>query len=271
MRALRRRAPFAGLVGLALGVTPAAAQVSANRSTAYLVPTDVTDARGLWVNPAGPAVRREASVMLDLTVLQPGARGRLGQVTAGFSSHGLSFGYQRDNFPNGLHGHTYRLGLAGASGGFAAGVALAFYRGATGGTGWDIGARYDWKPQITLGGVIENIGRPTVRGVSRDVTVVPAVTVRPLTGLLALSAQGAFTTATTRGYALQASARLPGRHGLAFVGRLDTDRSWRRTALTLGLSLGRSDRLGVVGSTPGDFSRIDTASLYGVSSRTAGR
>jgi hypothetical protein len=258
-------------VGLALGVTRAAAQVSANRSTAYLVPTDVTDARALWVNPAGPAVRHEASVMLDLTVVQPGGRGRLEQITTGFSSHGLSFGYQRDNFGNGLHGHTYRLGIAGSSGGLAAGVALAFYRGSTGGTGWDIGMRYDWKPPITLGAVIENIGRPTVRGVPRDVTVVPAITMRPLTALLAFSAQGAFTTAATRGYALQASAQLPGQHGLALVGRLDTDRSWRRRALTFGLSLGRSDRVGVVGSTPGDFSRIDTASLYGVSSRTAGR
>ena len=271
MTALRRRATRAGLVGVALGVTTAAAQVSANRSTAYLVSTDVTDARALWVNPAGPAVRHVASVMLDLTVLQPGGHGRLGQISTGLSSHGLSFGYQRDIFGNGLRGHTYRLGIAGSSGGLAAGVALTFYRGSTGGTGWDIGVRYDWKPQITLGGVIENIGRPTVRGVSRDVTVVPAVTVRPLAGLLALSAQGAFTTATTHGYALQASARLPGRHGLAFVGRLDTDRSWRRRTLTFGLSLGRSDRVGVVGSTPGDVSRVDAASLYGVSSRTAGR
>ncbi len=271
MKAVRGRAPLAGLVGLALGLTPATAQVSANRGTAYLVPTDVTDARALWVNPAGPAVRHEASVMLDLTILQPGGRGHLGQVTAGFSSHGLSFGYQRDNFGNGLDGHTYRLGIAGSSGGLAAGVALAFYRGSTGGTGWDIGVRYDWKPQITLGGVIENIGRPTVRGVSRDVTLVPAVTVRPFTGLLALSAQGAVSAAATHGYALQASAQLPGRRGLAFVGRLDTDRAWRRRALTFGLSLGGSDRVGVVGSTPGDFSRIHTASLYGVSSRTANR
>ena len=271
MRLPGRRPTVLGLVGVALGVTPAAAQVSANRSAAYLVPTDVTDARALWVNPAGPAVHREASVMLDLTVLQPGARGRLGQVTAGITSHGLSVGYQRDNFPNGLDGHTYRLGLAGASGGFAAGVALAFYRGSTGGTGWDLGVRYDWKPHLTLGGVIENIGRPTVRGVSREVTMVPAVTVRPLAGLLALSAQGAFTSAATRGYAFQASAQLPSRHGLAFVGRVDMDRSWRGSALTFGLSLGRNDRVGVVGSTPGDFSRIDTASLYGVSSRTAGR
>jgi hypothetical protein len=150
-------------------------------------------------------------------------------------------------------------------------VALAFYRGATGGTGWDIGARYDWRPQLTLSGVVRNVGQPTVRGVRQNATFVPAVTLRPLGARLAISAQAAFETSATLGYGFQASAHLSGRPALGFVARLDTDRAWRRTALTFGLSLGTSDRVGVVGSTPGDFSRIDTASLYGVSTRTAGR
>jgi len=259
------------IAALASVVCPSTAQVAGNRTNAYLVPGDVTDARSLWVNPAGLAVQREASVMLDLTVLQPGARGRLGQVTAGFSSHGLSFGYQRDNFPSGLHGHTYRLGLAGASGGLAAGVALAFFRGATGGTGWDIGARYTWRPLLTLSGVVRNIGQPTVRGVRQDATFVPALTLRPLAARLAVSAQAAFATSAALGYAFQLSGRITGRPRIGFVARLDTDRLWRRTALTFGLSWGGSDRVGLVASTPGDFSSLNSANLYGVASRTAGR
>ncbi|MGH7537946.1 MAG: hypothetical protein ACREMF_04885, partial [Gemmatimonadales bacterium] len=112
---------------------------------------------------------------------------------------------------------------------------------------------------------------PTVRGVRQEVTVAPAVTVRPLAGWLALSAQAAYATSAVRGYGLQASAELPGGLGLGFVARLDTDRSWHRTALTLGLSLGRADRVGLVGSTPGDASRFEATSLYGVSSRTPTR
>lgn len=263
--AARALAVLAGLT-LAAGATPA--QVAANRTTAYLVASDVTDARAIWVNPGGLAVLRDASVMLDLTVGRPGERGRLEQVTAGFSTRGLSFGYQRDNFANGIHGHTYRLGLGGASGKLGAGAALAFYRGATGGTGWDIGARYDWRPQFTVSGVVRNLGRPTVRGVRQDVTFVPALTLRPLGALLAVSSQAAFASSTTRGYAFQVNTDLT-RPLLGFIARLDTDGSLRRTTFALGVSIGRTDRVGVVLSTPGDLSRLDAASLYGVATTRA--
>jgi hypothetical protein len=255
------------LAGFALFALPLAAQAVPNRATAYLTTTDVADARALWVNPAGLAARHEASVHLDFTVRQPGGRGQLGQITAGFNARGLSFGYQRDNFPGGLHGHTYRLGLAGAYNRLAAGMALVAYRGGTKGTAWDLGARYVWRPQIAFGAVIRNIGRPTVRGVREDVTFVPATTIRIMGDLLAVSVQAALGPASTHGYTLEARAQLPGRAGLGLIGRIDTDRSWRRRALVFGLSAGRGDRVGLVGSTPGDFSQVDAASVYGVSSR----
>src|SRR5213076_3503367 len=106
-----------------------AQQVAPNRATGYLFPTDVHDARAIWVNPAGLAVLREASVYAELGVGDPGARGRLRQINAGFNSRGLSFGYQRDIFDNNVRGTTYRIGLAGGSGGLAAGAALTHYRG----------------------------------------------------------------------------------------------------------------------------------------------
>ena len=151
----------------------ALAQVAPNRATAYLTPTDVGDVRALWVNPAGLAAREEAAVLLDLTVQEPGSDGRLAQVSTGFNARGLAFGYQRDNFTNGIHGHTYRLGLGGASRGLAFGAAVALYRGATSGTGWDFGIRYDWRPQLTIGGAVRNVGKPTVRGVPLEADVRP--------------------------------------------------------------------------------------------------
>src|SRR2546425_9566772 len=42
----------------------------------------------------------------DVTVGDPGAAGRLRQLSLGFNSRGLSFGYQRDVFDGGLRGHT---------------------------------------------------------------------------------------------------------------------------------------------------------------------
>ena len=255
------------LAGFALCAIPLAAQAVPNRATAYLTVTDVTDARALWVNPAGLAARHEASVHLDLTVRQPGGRGQLGQIATGFNARGLSFGYQRDNFSGGLRGHTYRLGVAGAYNRLAAGMAIAAYRGGTKGTAWDVGARYEWGPQVAFGAVVRNIGRPTVRGVREDVTFVPATTIRVIGDLLAVSVQAALGPAWTRGYTLEARAQLPGRAGFGLMARIDTDRSWRRRALVFGFSAGRADRVGLVASTPGDFSQVDAASVYGVSSR----
>jgi hypothetical protein len=262
-----RRATAAAALAVAFAAA-AHAQVAPNRAATYLVATDVSDARALWVNPAGLAARPEASVLLDLTVVQPGAGGRLGQVTAGFNAHGLSFGYQRDNFPTGVHGHTYKLGLAGGTGTFSGGIAIALYRGGNGGTGWDMGVRYDWLSTVTIGGVIRNIGQPSVRGVRQYTTAVPALTVRPFGSILALSTQASVaSTATARGYAVEAAALWPRSPRVGLLARYDTDGSLHRRALLFGLSIGTRDQVGLVGST-GDFSRVDALSLYGVSSRT---
>lgn len=245
------------------------AQVATNRAASYLVATGVTDARALWVNPAGLAARPEASVMLDLTVVQPGSTGRLGQVTAGFNARGLSFGYQRDNFLNGAHGHAYKLGLASGSGGLSGGFGVALYGGGNTGTGWDIGLRYEWLPTLTVGGAVRNIGHPTVRGVRQPTATVPAVTVRPLGTTLALSAQASFASSTSaRGYAVEAEAVWPRSPRVGLLARYDTDGSLHHRALLFGLSIGSRDRVGAVASTPGDFSTVDAASVYGVSSRT---
>src|SRR5437867_3929369 len=120
-----------------------AQQVAPNRANSYLFPTDVHDARAVWVNPAGLGVSREASVYAEISVSDPGARGRLRQINAGFNSRGLSLGYQRDILDNGARGTTLRLGLAGGAQGLAAGFDIARYSGnGVNATGWDIGVSY---------------------------------------------------------------------------------------------------------------------------------
>ena len=245
------------------------AQSATNRAASYLVATNVADARALWVNPAGLAARPEASVLLDLTVVQPGATGRLGQLTAGFNARGLSFGYQRDNSLSGIHGHTYKFGLAANYGEFAGGVTFAFHGGANQGTAWDMGVRYDWLSTLTVGGVIRNIGRPRIFGVRQATSLVPAVTLRPFGSVLALSAQTSIVSdSSARGYAVEAEAFWPRLPRVGFLARYDTDGSLHARALLFGLSIGTRDRVGVVGSTPGDFSKVDAVNVYGVSSRT---
>jgi len=256
-------------LALLLAAASASAQVAANRTTLYLHPTDVTDARALWVNPAGLGRFQEASLHLDLTVGDPGAAGRLRQLTLGFNSRGFSFGYQRDVFDGGVRGHTYRLGFAGGRAGLAAGVAAALYRGGTSGTGWDAGIQYDATPQVTVGGVIENVGQPTVRDSTLRAAYVPGATVRLFAARAALSVHGRFTSDGVVGYALGARAGL--REGTSLpvrvLARIDTDRSLHRAAFTFGLSLGGQDAVGVVATAPGDAAHLDALSLYGLSTR----
>ena len=263
------------LLAALLSVTPSArlpAQVAHNRATAYLHPTDVRDARALWVNPAGLGVLREASVYAEIAVSDPGARGRLSQVSAGFNARGLALGYQRDVLDAGGRGHTYRLGIAGSAAQLAAGMAIAYYRGdGTKGTGWDVGATYGWFGGLTVGGVIRNLGQPVVRGIRQRLTFVPGATWHP-TALPAagLSMHARVTPDSVAAYAFGLSWRTgtdQSRWPLEIIARLDTDGGLRRGAFVLGLSIGHQDRVGAVASSPGDASSIDNVSLYGLATR----
>ena len=251
----------------------ARAQVTPNQTTLYLHPTDVTDARALWVNPAGLGRIEEASVHLDVTVGDPGSAGRLRQLTLGFNSRGLSFGYQRDVFDGGLRGHTYRFGFAGGRERLALGLAMALYRGDASSTGWNVGLVYDVAPALTIGGVIENLGHPAVRDSTLAVTYVPGATLHLFGPRAALSAHGRLTSDRVAGYAfgLRAGVRESTSRPLRLLVRLDTDHALRRAAFAFGLSLGREDVVGAVARTPGDLGRLDALSLYGVSTRRFSR
>jgi len=257
---------FLPLLLLASG---ALAQVAPNNATLYLHPTDVSDARALWVNPAGLGHFPEASVHLDLTVGDPGAKGQLRQLTLGLNSRGLSLGYQRDLFSSGRRGHTYKLGYAAGRGGLAAGFATALYRGGTSGTGWDVGILYDWTPALSVGGVIQNIGQPVVRDSTLRLTYLPSATLQLAGRQVVLSALSRLTSDGVTGYGfglrgtLRAGTSLP----LGLLARLDTDRSLRRGGFAFGFSLGAADMAGLVATTPPDVNGIDALSLYGVSTR----
>src|SRR5207302_1508288 len=189
----------------------------------------------------------QASVHLDLTTGDPGAAGRLRQLTLGLSSRGLSFGYQRDVFDAGGRGHTYRIGYAAGRAGLAAGIAAALYRGdGASASGWDLGVVYDWMASLTVGGVIENVGRPSVRGTTLPITYVPSATLRLWDARAALSADGRFTSGGVLGYAfgLRATLAAATRHPVGVLARLDTDRTLARAGLAFGVSLGSQDLAG---------------------------
>jgi hypothetical protein len=256
---------------LLVATLPAAAQVAPNRTTAYLHPSDVGDARAIWVNPAGLAARYEASVHVDVLVPEPGEQGRLGQLTIGFNSRGFALAYQRDDFDTDVIGHTYRVALASTARQYTIGLAGSFYRGGASEYAIDLGARFAPQPDVAMAVVVQNIGEPTVRGVRQSAAVIPSITLHLLGPAIGLSAQGAFRHENAASYAfglrLSATRRLP----LGLLVRLDTDDSLRRAAFAFGVSWGGENVVGVVATTPGDVSRVDAASAYGVASRQIGR
>lgn len=256
---------------LAVAAAPAAApaQVAPNLAARYLHPTEVSDARALWVNPAGLGRFEEASVHLDLSIGDPGAKGRLRQVSLGFNSRGLSFGYQRDLFDGGVRGGTYRIGFAAGHAGLAAGAAAALYRGGSSSTGWDLGVLYEWTPALTLGGVIQDIGQPRVRDSTLRVTYVPSATLDLGGGRLALSGLGRLTADGVQSYAfaVRAGLRPASPMPIGLLARLETNRSLHRAGFAFGFSLGGADMAGLIAVAPGDLSNLDALGLYGVSTR----
>src|SRR3954468_6115700 len=245
-----------------------AQQVAFNRSNAYLFTTEVHDARAIWVNPAGLGVQREASIYAEVAVGNPGSEGKLAQWSAGFNARGLAFGYQHDALDGGLKGSTYRLGLAGGSGGLAAGGSVARYGGSGAkGTGWDVGISYVLKPPLTVGLVALNIGQPVVRGLEQSFTLVPGLTWRP-SSAFSVSTDARITTDSVASYAFGLSWKSGGgRWPVGVIARLDTDQDLRRGAFAFGLSFGARDQFGLIATTPGDVSSLDPASLCGLSPR----
>ena len=233
-----------------------------------MYPSDVSDARALWVNPAALGRKHEASVHADLTVGDPGEDARLRQITFGFNSRGLSFGYQRDMFDGGVHGHTYRVGLGAGRHGLSAGLAMALYRGDTKGSGWDFGIGYVPSPTVAIGAVVRNVRQPVVRGIRQDATLVPTITLRPFGPVVALSAQGRITSDSVLGYAVGARFQAGGRVPLGLLVRLDADHAFHRAALVFGISVGRRDLFGTTASIPSGINRVDATNVYGVVART---
>jgi hypothetical protein len=181
------------LTVVALSAIPCAldAQFRPARTLDYLFVTGASDARALWVNPAGLAVLPEASVMGEFVLERPDDETRLAQWTIGLNSRGFSLGYRRDRFENENNMGTLRFGLG-----------LPFTQGTLGvGFSWysaegddardvDVGALYGLAPSLNVAATMRHIGRPTVNGVPLPITFAGGVHWAGLQGVLQLQAEG---------------------------------------------------------------------------------
>ena len=248
--------------------TRAGAQVAANYADAQFVPSDVTDARAIWVNPAGLGARPTASIYIDLVSSDPGEGGRLSQISGAIEARGFGFGYQRDMFDTGARGDTYRVSLGAGSGSLAAGMGVSLYRGGAKATGWDLGAVYHTK-LVNLGGTVRNIGQPVVRGSEQRATAIPALTFHSTRNAFELSAAGRFTRDSVLGYTAGLRLTILRPIGWSLLTRIELDRSLHRSAVTLGFAIGASDAVGVAVSGPRAATPFTAGDVFVISTRTA--
>ena len=134
------------------------------------------DARALWVNPAGLAVAREASIMGEAVFNQPDSGStRVAQWSVAFNTRGLSAGYQRDRLVSGTSNQLLRIGLARPFRGGAVGMDLSFYWSNVSDRAFGGGVTYELLPSVATSLVLRNIGQPVVGGVKLPFTGVAGV------------------------------------------------------------------------------------------------
>ncbi len=213
------------------------AQVNA-RSLDYLFLTNVSDARALWVNPAGMAVLPEASILGELVMDRSDGDLRVSQYTVGLNSRGFALGVEHDRFLTAPSITTVRLGTAVPFSRGTFGVGFSFYRQeGSDSRDVDVGIMYGLTSALTTAGVIRHIGRPSIAGVEVPITLAGGAQLSIFRGSLQIAAEA---QATERRETDESGYDTAYRGGLTLI--VPTSRPIRViTALDLGSNL-RVDR-----------------------------
>jgi hypothetical protein len=258
----------------ALAVTDAAAQAFPPRSQGYLFTPLVNDARALWVNPAGLAIAREASILAEVVLSLPDTGNvRVSQWTAGFNTRGVSFGYQRDRLSGGPANQQLRIGLARPFRGGAAGIDLGLYWSDVNDRGFGAGVIYHLLPSVSTSLVFRNIGQPWVRDVKLPATGVLGLAwsapenALQLTGELLAQNRISGTGGVDMSYRAGARITTPKPIPFAAIAAINFGSDFVMDRFFLGLAIGGNRRL-VFGGTfsSGSSSGLDVGSLTGVAS-----
>jgi hypothetical protein len=269
-----------GVAGL--WIQAAHAQAVRARSGDYLFAASASDARALWVNPAGLAASFEASVLAEFAVERPIAGDlRLAQWSLGLNSRGLSLGYQRDRFQGSLSTSALRFGLALPFPKGAIGAAITLYKGnlvdSTTDRGIDLGARYRIVRPLELGMVLRNIGRPVLLDAPGPLTAVASAAWHLLPNRVVVAGEaivaerlGASGYDTSYRGGLQATIQwsVP----ITVVGAIDLGESLALDQWLVGIAIGSQDRVmtAASGGAFGPNDRLERLSVTGMASRQLG-
>ena len=234
----RRAAALAALVATAAALLSgsAAAQSFTAQPQLYLLTTDAFDARALWIQPAGLAAIREASVSGFFTTATQRGQGPT-QYGLSLASGGLGLSWQHDRLGNGASDNQWAIGLGVGNQTVKVGVARRWIRGANANdAALDLGMRITPRPSVLLSLAWRDIGSPVVRD-----TVVRAVLV-PGAALALFGARariGVDWELVTRGWgtsALRAGASIVLPLSLALSVRADYSGSLHARGVVLALT-----------------------------------
>ena len=145
-------------------------QVAAQRYPAqparYLLTTNVSDARALWVNPACLVRGMEASLGGDATLDRTGGALGLAQFGLSLQSRNLAFGWSHNRYPSGISANDYALALAFGDEALSMGATQHWLRGGLSDGSWDVAIRARVTPALDVSLVWRDIGSPIVRDTS---------------------------------------------------------------------------------------------------------
>jgi hypothetical protein len=272
------------MVAACVSAQAATGQAVQSRSGDYLFASTVSDARAMWVNPAGLAVRMEASIHAEFVLARPiDGNLKLSQWTAGFNSRGFSFGYQRDRFSEDPNTGTFRFGFSLPFTRGAVGTALSFYRGnavdttQTWDQGIDLGFRYLLGGWVDLGLVVRNIGRPVLRDSAAPLVGVLSLAFQPVPSYTWLAIEAlASERFESSGYDMSYRAGLRFSTGgslpFGIITAADFGSNLDLVSWAIGVSVGALNR-GIALGTGGFHSprnRLERVSLAGLVSRNLG-
>ncbi len=250
------------LIAAAAPLRVAAAQFSAAQPAGYLLSTDPTDGRAVWLQPAGLSRRQEASVAAHATLDRAAGEVTLADYGLTLASGGFALGWQHDRQPTGPDGAAWALGLGLGDGRVGAGFARRWYRfnGRTNGT-FDVGVRFQPRALVDLSLLWRDIGDAVVRDTVHRSVVVPGMAVNLLGGRVRVGAEADLVADGFGTSELRAGATLAlGLINLRARGAFSPDLTGRTVAVSLEWNGGRA-RLNGFGAR----SRTDDRERIGVS------
>ena len=267
------RLPLVVLLAAVVPAGTAAAQSFVAQPQHYMLTTDVYDGRALWVQPAGLAKRREASIAIMATGDRVDGPLLLGQYGVTIATGGLGVGWQHDESAVSTdHIDTYAIGFGFGGPKASVGLDRRWHRGTNTKDGaWDFGGRFQPGGIFELSIAWRDVGSPVILGDTIFATLVPGLALQLFHARVQLGADWELVTSGWGTSAIRAGATVALPMGLGFHARTELNPNFDIRVLSVALSwqaavsritafgaMGRSgatDHYGIWGSTVTDPNR----------------